>query len=82
MNNNKNEPQHSWFSPEPENPEYTRGYQDGTNDGFRMGERKGHDEGIWMVNQFLTYLESKVGKAMIIDIQEKIQEEKEKMRDR
>lgn len=76
-----NEPIHPFFCDTPTCTECAKQYQRGVVDGIRIGENKTRDEAIWMVNQFLKHLESKVGEAMIIDLKEKIAEEKQKMRE-
>ena len=77
-----NEEIHSFFSETPECPQCTKAYQRGVIDGIRIGENKMKDESIWMVNKVIEYFESKVGEAMIIDMREKIEEEKVKLLER
>lgn len=69
-----NEEIHNFFSDKPEDETHTHAYQQGFNDGLRIGL----DKGILMLNEFLnTYLHSVMGEMEILKFQEKIDKLKE-----
>ena len=65
---NSNEPIHSFFSDKPNDDAHTKAYQQGLNDGIRIGR----EQGIRMLNEYLIHLGSIIGEAKILEIREKI----------
>lgn len=64
-----NEPIHPFFSDKPEDITYTKAYQQGFIDGLKTGR----EQGVRMLNDYLSRLHSVIGDAIIKEIREKIQ---------